>query len=67
MCMMKAPKPPPPPAPPPPPPPVLDQKAPESARASAGSMANKAATGTRKYRTSIKTSGSAGTNGLSIS
>ena len=67
MCMQKAPKPPPPPAPPPPPPPTLDQKAPESARVTSGQMASKAATGTRKYRTSIKTSGNAGSNGLSIS
>ena len=67
MCMQKAPKPPAPPAPPPPAPPTLDQKAPESARPTTGDMSKKAATGTRKYRTSLATSGSAGSNGLSIS
>jgi hypothetical protein len=54
------------PAPPPPPPPVLDQAAPETARASTGSMAKKAAIGNRKYRSSVNSNGNAGTNGLSI-
>lgn len=65
MCM-STPKPPKPPAPPPPPPPVLDQKAPESARPTPGGMAQKAATGNRKYRSSVSASGNAGSNGLSI-
>lgn len=54
MCMGSAPSAPPPPPPPPAPPPVLEQAAPDKANApTQADTLNRAATGTKKYRTSL--------------
>ena len=58
MCMGNAPEPPPPPPAPPPPPPVLEQTAPEKAKApSTAETMNRTADGTKKYRSGLGIAG----------
>lgn len=69
MCMGSSPSPPPPAPPPPAPPPVLEQVAPKTADGvgTQASQDSKAASGTKKYRTSIPvTDAGASTSGLGI-